>query len=83
MSRVFLAVLLLGVGCATPRWHTVRRVSPAFTRESVKAGHALLVCAYEKKKCEGTHLEGAISLEELEPRLAMLPKDQELILFCG
>lgn len=44
---------------------------------------ALLVCAYDEKACQGTHLEGAITLEDLESRIPSLSPNQEIILFCG
>jgi rhodanese-related sulfurtransferase len=44
----------------------------------------LLVCAYDsEEKFRQHHLEGAISLDELQSRLDSLPKDRELIFYCA
>jgi hypothetical protein len=84
MTRVLAAALLLAGGCASgPPLEGVRRLPPAVARDRVQSRQALLVCAYEKARCQGTHLAGSITLEDLEPRLAALPREQEIILFCG
>lgn len=60
------------------------RIGPEETHEKVKAGTALLVCAYDNEtKCNLLHLEGAISLNSFKSRLPSLTKDQELIFYCA
>ena len=79
-----LAALSLAGACAGPgRAEQMPRISPTDAHERVEKNHALLVCAYEKKACPGTHLAGAITLEDLESRLPGLSRDQDLIFFCG
>jgi rhodanese-related sulfurtransferase len=86
MKKNAIAVLLsfLAASCATPALaDRVPRISPRDAQEGVERRGALLVCAYRAEKCPGTHLFGAISLEELEARLPGLAPDREIILFCG
>lgn len=60
----------------------VERIDVERTRERVKAGEALLVCAYDdEEKCRKLALEGSISLAELEDR--DVPKDREIIFYCS
>jgi len=60
------------------------RISPTEVREKLKAGKALLVCAYEdEEKFKKMHLHGAISFGEFKSRLPSLPKDQEIVFYCG
>ncbi len=60
------------------------RISPRETVEKVKAGAALLVCAYDnEEKFKALHLEGAIPLSELKSRLHASPKDQEIVFYCA
>jgi hypothetical protein len=62
----------------------VPRISPAEARRRVQQGQALLVCGYEDdSKCRSMALEGAITVHELQRRLASLPKGQELIFYCA
>ena len=59
------------------------RIDPGETQDKLKAGSALLVCAYDdEEKFKVLHLEGAVSLNELRSRLHALPKDQEIIFYC-
>ena len=47
-------------------------------------GKALLVCAYaDEVKCGWMRFDGSITLSELEARLPSLPRDQEIIFYCG
>ncbi len=58
------------------------RISPAEAYQKVKAGRALLVCAYpEDETFRKMQLEGAISYKEFESRLPGLQKDQEIIFY--
>jgi hypothetical protein len=60
------------------------RISAGETREKVVAGAALLVCAYENdEKCRAVHLEGAVFLSGFRDIAASLPKDREVIFYCG
>jgi hypothetical protein len=60
------------------------RVSPAQAYQKVKAGTALLVCAYpDDETFRKMQLEGAISYKEFESRLPGLKKDQEIIFYCA
>jgi rhodanese-related sulfurtransferase len=49
----------------------------------VERKEALLCCPYEASHCSGTHLEGSITLEELESQLSSLPRSRTLIFYCG
>jgi hypothetical protein len=58
------------------------RVSPIEVREKLKAGKALLVCAYEDEaKFKTMQLPGAISLNEFKSKLPSLSKDQEILFY--
>lgn len=62
----------------------IPRVSPQATRERVKAGTALLVCAYDDEdKFKSLRLEGALSISELREQEASLSKGQEIIFYCA
>jgi hypothetical protein len=62
----------------------VSRISVAEAREEVRAGRALLVCAYEDdEKCSRIALEGSIPLSEFARRAPSLPREQEVIFFCA
>jgi len=61
----------------------VRRVKPGEARQKVQGGKALFVCAYESEElCGGMRLEGAMTLGELNSRLAGVAREQELIFYC-
>jgi hypothetical protein len=60
----------------------VVRVSVEDARRKVKAGEALLVCAYgDEAKCRKLNLEGSISLSTFESRVGALPKSREIIFY--
>jgi hypothetical protein len=62
----------------------ILRVSSEEIRPRVTAGKALLVCAYEDEDTfRSMRLEGAISLKDLESRLPILPRDQEIVFYCA
>ncbi|MEJ2246246.1 MAG: hypothetical protein P8Y80_09265 [Acidobacteriota bacterium] len=64
--------------------HTaIERISVEDARARVQAGEAFLVCAYDDKRCKGLMLEGALTRREFEQKLPMLPKGQEIILYCS
>jgi len=59
-----------------------KRVSAEEVHEKLKAGNALLVCAYEdESKFKKMGLQGAISLNEFKSKLPSLAKDQEIIFY--
>ena len=59
-------------------------ITPDDVHSRVRAGTALLVCAYdEEEKFAKFRLEGAIPLKELETQLPKLPKDREIIFYCA
>jgi hypothetical protein len=61
------------------------RIGPQEVRRRLLAGDGLtLVCAYESDaKFERAHLEGALPHSSLAARLATLPRDTELVFYCG
>lgn len=61
----------------------IERIGPEETREMVKAGQALLICSYSDNRCESILLEGALLRGELNDQISSLPKDQNLIFYCG
>ena len=62
----------------------IERITPEEARRKVKAGQALLVCAYEDEaRCTALNLEGSIPLTSFQSKAATLPKDQEIIFFCA
>ena len=61
----------------------VRRVKPGEARQRVQGGKALFVCAYDSEElCGGMRLEGAMTLGELNSRLAGIAKQQDIIFYC-
>ena len=62
----------------------IERVGAGEARQRVAEGRAVLVCAYEDVgKCERLRLQGALTLGELEARMAELPRSQEIIFYCA
>jgi hypothetical protein len=60
------------------------RIGPEATHEKLKAGTALLVCAYDSdEKFTTMRLEDAIPLSSFQSKLPSLPKDQEIIFYCA
>lgn len=61
-----------------------QRISASDARERLDAGQAVLVCAYDSRpKFEENHLEGAMSLDDLEARLPALDPDETIIFYCA
>jgi rhodanese-related sulfurtransferase len=61
-----------------------KRVSPEEVHQKLKAGKAILVCAYEdESKFKKMYLQGAISLSEFKSKLSSLSKDQEIVFYCA
>jgi hypothetical protein len=62
----------------------VERIEAEEARGKVQSGEALLVCAYEDEaKCGSMRLEGAMTWGEFTRKMASLPKDGEVILYCA
>jgi hypothetical protein len=62
----------------------VSRITPEETYQKLRAGKALLVCAYDsEEQFRNLQLEGAISFSELRAKLPALSKDQEIVLYCA
>lgn len=60
------------------------RVGPKELHEKLKAGAAVLVCAYEDdEKFKPQHLEGAISFNEFRSNLPSLSKNREIVFYCA
>jgi len=60
------------------------RITPEETYQKLRAGKALLVCAYEsEEQFRNLQLEGAISLAEFRAKLPSLSKDQEIVFYCA
>jgi len=59
-----------------------KHISPEEVHQKLKAGKALLVCAYEDEaKFKMMPLQGAISFNEFKSKLPSLTKDQEIIFY--
>ena len=59
-----------------------KRITPEEVHQKLKAGKALLVCAYEdESKFKKMRLQGAISFNEFKSRLPSLQKDQEIVFY--
>lgn len=53
-------------------------------RRKVQEGSAFLVCAYDSdEKFKKVHLQGAISLRELEALSPTLSRDSEIVFYCA
>jgi rhodanese-related sulfurtransferase len=62
----------------------VIRITPEETFQKLRAGKALLVCAYDSdEQFRNLHLDGAISLAEFKEKLPSLPRNQEIVLYCA
>ena len=58
------------------------RVSVQEVHEKLSKGNStLLVCAYSQEKYDASHLEGAISLNELESKIPQLQMDAEIVFY--
>ena len=63
---------------------TVERIKPRDAKRRIDSGAALLVCAYDTpEKFRRNHLQGALSLDQLQSREASLAKEQEIIFYCA
>ena len=60
------------------------RISAEEAYKKLKAGTAIIVCAYEDdNKFKTFHLEGALSFNEFKSKLPSLSKDQEMAFYCS
>jgi len=60
------------------------RISVEDARQKVRAGTALLVCAYDDdEKFSNNHLQGAISFNDFKAKLPSLSSQQEIIFYCA
>lgn len=60
----------------------IKRIAASEAHEHVRAGTALLICAYDSDdKFKRFQLEGAIPLSEFEAIEASVPPDKELIFY--
>jgi rhodanese-related sulfurtransferase len=60
------------------------RITPEETYQKLRAGKALLVCAYDsEEQFRSLQLDGAISLPEFRAKLPFLSKDQEIVFYCA
>ena len=58
------------------------RISPQEVYDRINSGTStLLVCAYAKEKYDASHLDGAISLDDLESRTSHLSKNAEIVFY--
>jgi hypothetical protein len=59
-----------------------KRITPEEVHQKLKAGKALLVCAYEDEvKFKKMHLQGAISFNEFKSKLSSLEKRREIVFY--
>ena len=62
----------------------VIRITPEETYQKLRAGNAMLVCAYDsEEQFSSLQLAGAISLPEFRAKLPSLSKDQEIVFYCA
>ena len=62
----------------------VSRITPEETYQKLRAGDAVLVCAYDsQEQFRSLHLERAISLPEFKAKLPSLSKGQEIVFYCA
>lgn len=62
----------------------VELITPEEAYPMVKAGEAVLVCAYNDDEAFRKYrLEGAISYGDFSSRVLEFSKDQEIIFFCA
>lgn len=61
-----------------------QRIKIEDARRKVQAGDASFVCAYDdEEKCKEMRLQGASTLGEFNSHLSGIPKDKEIIFYCG
>ena len=70
-------------GSETKGAATIERIGPEEAQMKVQTGVALLVCAYEDKKCEKMLLGGATLRSQFEAKFPSISKDQEIIFYCA
>jgi rhodanese-related sulfurtransferase len=61
-----------------------KRIKLAEARQHVDNGEALLVCAHpDAETCNEYHLEGSMTLAELEEEITSLSSSQEIVFYCA
>jgi hypothetical protein len=88
LAVVFSLLVTLGLhsplmASSTKAVAEMNRISPDEAMTKVKAGEALLVCAYGDEKCKTILFEGALLRSEFESKLDTLPKTQKIIFYCS
>jgi predicted sulfurtransferase len=91
-SGLVLAILVVGVlalaGCGSEVPQTkdqVPRISPREVQNRIDGGEPILIVdSRSADSYAKSHIAGAISvpLNEVESRLAELPRDQEIVFYC-
>jgi len=62
----------------------IARISATEAHKKVRAGQAILVCAYESDaRFAKFHLEGAIPFSEFKELFPKLKVEQEVIFYCN
>jgi hypothetical protein len=62
----------------------VKRISPQEVSRKLQSGATILVCAYDDDDLFGKmKLRGALSMKDLRSKLSALPKNQEIVFYCG
>ena len=62
----------------------IPRIGVQEAHEKVMADRALLVCAYEdEERYHKFKLKGAMSLARFQSLLPSVPRDREIIFYCG
>jgi len=62
----------------------VKRISPQEVGRRLQSGATILVCAYDDDDLFGKmKLRGALSMKDLRSKLSALPKNQEIVFYCG
>jgi hypothetical protein len=79
------AVLLAAAGCATlDSVPDPIRLSPREVAARMERGEpVLLVCAYDSRKCSGSHPAGSLTLEEFEKRAPVETRRHEIVFVGG
>ncbi len=80
---VFPCVSLPALAQDHPDSGSVERISPEAAKALLDSGEAIMVCSYDDQRCSKMMIEGAVTKSELDARKDNLPKDQNLIFYCG
>ena len=62
----------------------IKRIDAHEVNRKLQNGTALLICAYDDEALfKRMKLRGALSLKDLQARLPDLPKNQDIVFYCG